>query len=56
MGSKFMILCAKYPYKGFWQHSYQTNSMVKFIIALVKSYRKYDIIDVNIRNIKGEDE
>ncbi len=53
MGNKFMILCSKYPYEGYWQHSYNTDSVIKFIFALIKCYFKYEIIDVNIRNIKG---
>lgn len=53
MGNKFMILCSKYPYEGYWQHSYNTNNVIKFIFALIMCYFKYEIIDVNIRNIKG---
>lgn len=49
MGYKFMILCAKYPYGGLWEHSYKTNSLVKFIFALIKCYVKFDIVDINIR-------
>ena len=51
MGNKFMILCSKYPYVGYWQYSYNTGSIIKFIFALVKCYFKYEIVDVNIRNI-----
>lgn len=53
MGNKFTILCSKYPYEEYWQHSYNTNSIIKFIFNLVKCYFKYKIIDVNIRNIEG---
>lgn len=55
MGNKFMILCSKYPYEGYWQYSYNTGSIIKFIFALIKCYFKYEIIDVNIRNIQGGD-
>ena len=46
-----MIICSNYPFEGYWQYSYNTGSVIKFIFSLIKCYIKYEIIDVNIRNI-----
>ena len=49
MGNKFKIFCSKYPFEGYYQYSYDTNSIIKFIFVLVKCYFKYEIVDATIR-------
>ena len=55
MGSKFEILAARYPFKGYYEESFQCNTLW---VAL-KQFRKYqnqgyEIIDVCYRNFKDE--
>lgn len=53
MGMKFEILAAHYPFKGYYEASFQCDTMW----AALKQFRKYqrqgyDIIDVHYRDIK----
>lgn len=50
MGSKYMALCSSYPYKGYTEHSIQSNYFLPFLIRIIKASRKYKIIDINYRN------
>lgn len=38
-----------YPYQGYSEYSTGTNSFIKFVIMLVKTYLQYDGITVEIR-------
>lgn len=53
MGNKYQILAAKYPFNGYYEKSFQCNTLW---IALVyfREYKRqgYDIIDVHYRDIK----
>lgn len=53
MGNKYEILAAKYPFKGYYEKSFQCNT---FWMALTyfREYKRqgYDIIDVHYRDIK----
>lgn len=50
MGTKYMADCAKYPYKGYYEHSISEQHIIPFILKLLKAVRKYDIINVEYRN------
>lgn len=50
MGSKYMINCAKYPFKGLYDMDYQSNNLFKAFVFLVKAMFQYEIIDIQIRN------
>ena len=50
MGAKYMIHCAKYPYKGYSDEDYQSNNIFKAFLFLIKAMFKYEIIDIQIRN------
>lgn len=52
--NRFVIQYAKYPYNALEDYTYSTNSIIKFVITLIRCYTKYEIIDINIRNIKKE--
>lgn len=49
MGNKYEILCAEYPFCGWWQKAIRTDSVISFIFKLIWAYFKYEIIDVKIR-------
>jgi len=51
MGSKFSIMFSKYPFKGYWEGTYNTDSFFKFFYLLAKLYFKNEIIDVQIRTM-----
>lgn len=53
MGTKFEILAAHYPFKGYYEESFQCDTMW----AALKQFRKYqrqgyEIIDVHYRNFQ----
>lgn len=50
MGDKYMAYCAKYPFKGYYNHDIQSNHLIPFLIRLFLAARKYQIIDVHYRN------
>lgn len=50
MGAKYMIECAKYPFKGYWDASCQSNNIFTALIFLIKAMFQYEIIDIHIRN------
>lgn len=52
MGNKFYIRGTLYPYKGYSDYSYGTENIFKFLFMLIKVYRKYEIVDVAIRQHK----
>jgi hypothetical protein len=50
MGWKFYLLAAKYPYQGSWDYSFGDKNLLRFIIHVIKIYKQYEIIDIQIRN------
>ena len=53
MGMKFEILAARYPFQGYYEESFQCDTMW----AALKQFRKYqrqgyEIIDVSYRNVR----
>jgi len=61
MGSKYIIKMTKYPYRGFFDKSYGTNSFIKFIFNLailfvLMVFKKYDIVDISIRTVSKKDQ
>lgn len=55
MGSKYRAELAFYPFKGYYDHSIQHQRFIPFIFALLKAARKYPIINIEYRNLKGEE-
>ena len=49
MGYKYMIDAFNYPYKGYSEKSYGTQSFIKFIIKLVIWKFKYFGVDAHLR-------
>lgn len=55
MGSKYEILAARYPWKGYYEASCQCGNLFSMIWNLIKCQcRGYEIIDVSCRNIKEQ--
>ena len=48
MGGKYCILAKNYDYM-FWMCSDCTDSLFKALIQLIKAYRKYDFVQLEIR-------
>ena len=55
MGSKFEILAAHYPFKGYYEKSFQCNTLW-VALKYFRAYQKqgYDIINVHYRDIKEQ--
>jgi len=54
MGSKYRIIAFNYPYKGYYDVEYQTDSFVKFIVKLIFWNFKYFGVDGRIRDGRKE--
>lgn len=48
MSGKYTILAKNYDYM-FWMCSDCTNSLLEALIWLIKAYRKYDYVQLEIR-------
>ena len=48
MGGKYSILAKNYGYM-FWMYSDCTDNLFKALIQLIKAYRKYDFVQLEIR-------
>jgi hypothetical protein len=53
MGNKFEILAARYPFKGYYEASFQCATLWS-ALKMFREYKRqgYDIIDVHYRDIK----
>jgi hypothetical protein len=53
MGNKYEILAAKYPFKGYYEKSFQCDTLW-MAIKMFREFKRqgYDIIDVHYRDIK----
>ena len=53
MGNKYEILAAKYPFKGYYEKSFQCTTLW-MAIKMFREYKRqgFDIIDVHYRDIK----
>lgn len=50
MGYKYRIEAFNYPYKGYYEASYGTKNLIKFIIKLIIWKFKYFGVNATIRN------
>lgn len=52
MGCKYEIVAARYPFKGYYEASFQTDSFLSAIWQLRKYQKQgYEIIDLYCRDI-----
>ena len=49
MGYKYHINGFNYPWQGYWEKDYGTNSFIKFLFMLIKFNLNFDGIEVQIR-------
>lgn len=53
MGYKYMVLIAKYPYKGYYEDSQGFDTFKEAVEFAEESMKRgYDIIDIQCRDIK----
>lgn len=53
MGFKFQLLAARYPFKGYYEASFQCSTLLGTLIKFIKLQRQgYEIINVSYRDIK----
>jgi hypothetical protein len=55
MGMKFEILAAHYPFKGYYEETFQCSTLWSALKQFRQYQRQgYEIIDVSYRNIKEQ--
>lgn len=50
MGSKYEVLCIRYPFSGAYDAEYSPRTMLGLLLCIVRSCMRYEIVDVCIRD------
>ena len=55
MGSKYTIRCARYPFMGIYDDSWDGDNIVPFLVNLLKMMARYEIVNAEFRAFERMD-